>query len=200
MLKCELCFRHLLKRCWQSSIYLRAVWKQFLCHSYLFSVWIAECHGTAMACCSHCVQAAVAAFGVNVTALLVQRDLPSIIRGWRVPLIALLLSIYFCTKSALNEKLKSRSLPVWHALLYVCEFVICSFILNACKFVFLLGNSSAFPWCFAVVSWEDRHWDHFPVVSGCLWYSSASFCCPVSRFFLMLSFAVLCSVTLLSCF
>lgn len=82
----------------------------------------------------------------------------------------------------------------------VCEFVICSFILNACKFVFLLGNSSAFPWCFAVVSWEDRHWDHFPVVSGCLWYSSASFFCPVSSFFLMLSFAVLCSVTLLSCF
>lgn len=88
-----------------------------------------------------------------------------------------------------------------YGMLSVCEFVICSVILNVCKFIFLLGNSSAFPWCFAVVSWEDRHWDHFPVVSGCFWYSSASsFCCPVSSFFLMLSFAVLYSVPLLSCF
>lgn len=104
---------------WQSSIYLRAVWKQFLCHSYMFSVWIAECRGTAVACCSHGVQAAVATFGVNITALLVQRDLPSVMRGWRINLMALLLRIYFCTKSARNEKLKSGSLPVWHALLYV---------------------------------------------------------------------------------
>lgn len=104
---------------WQSSIYLTAVWKQFLCHSYTFSVWITECHRTAMACCSHGVQAPVATFGMNVTALLVQRDLHSIMRGWRIPLMALLLRIYFCTKSTLNEKLKSGSLPVWHALLYV---------------------------------------------------------------------------------
>lgn len=186
--------------CWQSSIYLRAVWRQFLCHSYMFSVWIAGCHRTASACCLHGVQAAVTTFGVNVTALLVQRDLPSIMRGWRIPLMALLLKIYFCTWSALNEKGWSPEVYLY-GMLSVCEFVICSFILNVCKFIFLLGDSSASPWCFAVVSWEDRRWDHFPVVSGCFWYSSASsFCCPVSSFFLMLSFAVLYSVPLLSCF
>lgn len=98
----------------------------------------------------------------------------------------------------LNEKADVQK-STCKACAPVCEFVICPFILNVCKFIFLLGNSSAFPWCFAVVSWKARHWDHFPVVSGCCWYSSASFCCPVSSFFLMLSFAVLCSVPLSSC-
>lgn len=198
MLKYELCCRHLLKMCRQSSICLRAVWKQLLCHRSVFSVWIAECHGTATAVCSHGVQAAVATFGVNGTALLVQRDLPSVMRGWRIPLMALLLRIYFCT-SALNKKTEVQT-STCKACAPVCEFVICSFILNVCKFIFLLGNSSAFPWCFAVVSWKDRL---LRSLSGCFWVSLvfiSLFFCSVSSFFLMFSFAVFCSVPLSSCF
>lgn len=62
-----------------------------------------------------------------------------------------LLRTYFCIRSALNGKAEVQK-SICKACAPVCEFLVCLFILKVFKFCFPLGNSSAFPWCFAVVS------------------------------------------------
>lgn len=173
MLEYELCFRYLLKTCWQSSIYLRAVWKQFLCHNYVFSVWIAEwnshgllltrCPGSSCHLWGECNSTAGAqrfafcygrmenAFNGTVKGVFLYQKCPEL-KGW--------------------------SPEVYLHFMLSCVWIWNLFIYFKCMQVYLPSwQLFSFPWCFAVVSWEDRHWDHFPVVSGCLWYSSASFCC-----------------------
>lgn len=101
----------------------------------------------------HGIQAAVATFGVNTAVLLAQRDLLSFMGGWRISFMIWLLRTYFCTRNALNGKTEVQK-SACKACVILCEFGVCVFILNVFKFHFPLGNCSAFPWHFAVVSWK----------------------------------------------
>jgi len=117
----------------------------------VLSLWLAECHGTDRACClTWCPGTSCCLWGDCSSATgaerfsLLYRRMENSFRTW-------LLTTYFCTRNALNRRAEVQK-STYKICAPVCGFEVCLFILNVFKFHFLLGNSSAVPWRFAVVS------------------------------------------------